>query len=96
MTRAADPTPARPALELASRLALRPAEVAEALGLSKRTVDSLIRRRAIPTVRVGTAVLVPVRRLQRWLEEEAEAQGSRVDALVRDGLRAVGGPLDGR
>jgi excisionase family DNA binding protein len=85
-----------PPLDLTNRLALRPAEVAEVLGLSKRMVDSLIRRQVLPTLRVGTAVLVPLRPLERWLDQEAEAQQSRIDDLVREGLRAVNAPLDSR
>jgi hypothetical protein len=42
---------------LADRLALRPAEVAEALGLSERTIRQILPE--LPHIRAGRAVLLP-------------------------------------
>ena len=79
--------PAR--LALADRLALRPAEAARALGLSERTFRDLLPR--IPHFRteVGGAVLIPVRALETWLEEQAQAEGSRADRVAGEILAAM-------
>jgi hypothetical protein len=74
-------------VSLRDRLALRPAEAAAVLGLSERAFRSALPR--IPHVRVGTAVLVPVDALRRWLNEEARRQPSRVEQIVNEGLKAV-------
>jgi hypothetical protein len=74
-------------LSLADRLALRPREAAATLGLSERAFRSLLPR--LPHVRAGTAVLIPVEALRRWLDEQARRQPSRIDEIVREGLRAV-------
>ncbi len=63
-----------PALDLTNRLALRIPEAAEALGISKRLVEQLIKSGDIPHLRVNTAVLLPVQSLKRWLIDQAECQ----------------------
>jgi len=73
--------------DLRARLALRPAEAARALGLSERAFRTLLPR--LPHVRAGSAVLVPVDSLRRWLDEQARRQPSRVAEIVAEGLRAV-------
>lgn len=75
----------RPTLDLAGRLALRPGEAAESMGISVRTLRGLLPR--IPHVRTGEkngAVIIPVDTLRRWLDEEAKAAGDRVDRIVRE------------
>ena len=54
-------------------LSLRPDDAAKALGVSRRTLDSLIADRSsgLPIVRVGRAVLIPVDGLRRWLDEQS-------------------------
>ena len=76
-------------LALADRLALRPAEAAQALGLSERTFRVLLPR--IPHLRTeeGGAVLIPVRALEKWLEEEARAEGSRAERVADEILSAM-------
>ncbi len=61
-----------------TRLSLRPAEAAIALGLSPRSLWSLSSPRGpIPCVRIGhgkrQTVLYPVASLQAWLSRQAEA-----------------------
>jgi excisionase family DNA binding protein len=73
-------------LSLADRLALRPREAARALGLSERAFRALLPR--LPHVRAGTAILIPVEALRRWLEEEGMASGERVDAAVDEVLKS--------
>ena len=52
------------------RLALTPAEAAQALGVSRDFFDEHVLRE-IRVVRRGRRRLVPVRELERWLEQEA-------------------------
>ena len=56
--------------ESIARLALTPVEAAASLGVSRDYLDEHI----VPTlkvVRVGRRVIVPVRELERWLEENS-------------------------
>jgi excisionase family DNA binding protein len=57
------------------RLALRPVEAAEALGICERKLWEITadRTSGIPHVRFGRAVLYPVAELERWLEGLAAA-----------------------
>jgi excisionase family DNA binding protein len=77
-----------PPLRLADRVALRPKEAAEALGISERTIRQLLPE--LPTVRRGNIVLIPVEPLRKWLREESEAEKSRAEAVVGEILKAVG------
>ncbi|MDY7109449.1 MAG: helix-turn-helix domain-containing protein [Planctomycetota bacterium] len=56
------------------RLALRPAEAARALGISRRKLWSITANRTsgIPVVRFGQTVLYPVSELRTWLAQQAE------------------------
>ncbi len=76
-----------PPLRLVDRLALRPKEAAEALGISERTLRQLLPE--LPTVRRGNIVLVPVAGLREWLREESEAERGRVEKAVTEILEAV-------
>lgn len=75
------------ALPLADRLALRPREAARALGVSERTLRSLLPQ--LPHVRLGGVVLLPVEALRRWLEEQVKVQESRADAVAREILESL-------
>ena len=75
-------------LYLEDRLALRPAEVAHALGISDRTVRTILPQ--LPHLRVGTAILVPTDELRRWLREQTEVERSRVDHEVDDIMKSIG------
>ena len=72
---------------LNGRLALRPKEAAEALGISERTLRAILPR--LSTVRVGNAVLIPIDALREWLRQEARSTTDSVDATVNEALRAV-------
>ena len=74
-------------LPLDSRLALRPKEAAEALGISERTIRQLLPE--LPTVRRGGVVLVPVAGLREWLRDESRAEKGRVEKAVTEILEAV-------
>lgn len=54
------------------RLLLKPMEAAEVLGIGRTRLYELLARRAIPTVRIGHRVRVPVEALRRWIKSEAE------------------------
>jgi excisionase family DNA binding protein len=72
---------------MSRRLALRPKEAAEALGLSERKLREVLPQ--LPHVRVGGAVLLPVEGLQAWLREQTKAEQGRVEAVVDEILRSV-------
>ena len=74
-------------LRLADRLALRPKEAAEALGIGERTLRQMLPE--LPHVRVGGVVLLPVEGLQAWLREQAKAEQGRAQTIVDDVLQAV-------
>ena len=74
-------------LDLAGRLALRPREAAKALGLSERSFRTLLHR--LPHFRAGSAVLIPVDELRRWLSDQARRERSRNEEIVAEALRAV-------
>jgi hypothetical protein len=78
--------PPRPVLDLRGRLALRPREAAEALGISERKLRELLPE--LPCVRRG-AVMIPVSMLHDWLLA-ARVEGERVDAAVAEILDNIG------
>ena len=52
------------------RLMLRPAEFAEAIGVSRSKGYELISRGDVPSVRLGGSVRVPVAALNQWIERK--------------------------
>jgi hypothetical protein len=72
---------------LDSRLALRPKEAAEALGICERKLRQLTPR--LPVVRIGGVVLYPVQALRRWLDEEAERQRAADEQAADEILREM-------
>lgn len=60
-------------LAINGRKALRVSEVAEALGLSTKTVRRMISDRSLRAVRVGRSVLVPADEIDRLLSTTAPA-----------------------
>lgn len=52
------------------RLALTPAEAAQAIGVSRDFFDEHVKPE-LRVVRRGRLVLIPTRELERWLEREA-------------------------
>jgi excisionase family DNA binding protein len=76
-----------PALDLSSRLALRPKEAAEALGISERTLRQLLPE--LPVVRRGGVVLLPVEPLRAWLRDQVTIEGRRADAIVGEIMAAI-------
>ena len=57
------------------RLALRPREAAQALGISKRLLWTLTNQGAVPHLRLGRTVVYPVDALRKWLADQAQKKG---------------------
>jgi excisionase family DNA binding protein len=79
--------PDHSSLHLPDRLALRPREAAEALGISERTFRQLLPE--LPHLRAGGCVLIPVDGLRQWLADQAEIGRNRVDAAVDEVLASI-------
>ncbi|MDY7107854.1 MAG: helix-turn-helix domain-containing protein [Planctomycetota bacterium] len=68
------PKPAAPAEPGPPCLALRPKDAAKAIGISERKLWALTNDRSsgIPHVKLGAAIVYPVRELMDWLRQQAE------------------------
>jgi excisionase family DNA binding protein len=73
-------------LDLPHRLALRPKEAAEALGVSERTLRKWMRDEGLPYFRVDGAVLLPRAELERWMLERTGSQ-QRTDEIAEQILQ---------
>lgn len=58
-----------------NRLALRPREAAQSLGICERTFRDLMRSGAIPHIRLGRAVLIPVADLEAFVADRLHRGG---------------------
>jgi excisionase family DNA binding protein len=56
------------------KLLLKPTEAAEAIGLGRSKTYQLISSGAIPSVRIGKSVRVPVVALRSWIEKQLQEQ----------------------
>ncbi len=74
-------------IDLTSRLALRPREAAEALGISERTLRQLAPE--LPRVSRGGVVLYPVEALREWLQREVRTEGDRVRIAADEALERL-------
>ena len=72
MNNCATPNPPRVGSAVTPKLALSIDEAAEALSLSARTIEAMVKARELPTIRVGRRVLLPVAALVDWLAEQTE------------------------
>ena len=75
------------AADLTRRLALRPREAAEALGVSERTLRAWMRDEGLPYLRVGGAVRIPVAELGKWMAQRVASRRSAAEiasAILRD------------
>lgn len=55
------------------KLLAKPAEAFAAIGVSRSTGYALLRSGAIPSVRLGRSVRVPVAELRSWVQKQAAA-----------------------
>ncbi len=53
------------------RILLRPMEVAEAIGVGRSKVYELLASGALPSIRIGGRVRVPVAELREWIDRQA-------------------------
>ena len=56
------------------RILYRPAEAAEAIGVSRSRIYELINSGTIPSIRVGNTVRVPVADLEKWVSDQVAAR----------------------
>jgi excisionase family DNA binding protein len=75
-------------IKLANRLALRPAEAAEALGIGERTLRNWMRDEGLPFFRLSGVVLIKRNALEKWMEER-ENRTASADALAAKILEDV-------
>ena len=59
------------------RLLLRPAEAAEAIGVSRARAYELIAQGTLPSIRIGSSIRVPVDALRHWITEQLAATAQR-------------------
>jgi hypothetical protein len=74
-------------LDLSSRLALRPREVAQVLGISERLLRQILPE--LPHTRIGSAVVVRKDMLREWLRERARTEDNRVKIVVNEVVTAL-------
>jgi excisionase family DNA binding protein len=72
------------------RLAFRPKEAADALGISVRTLRKWMRDERLPYLKLDGAVLIPRRTLLQWMAERVESSRES-DELVGEILRDLTG-----
>ncbi len=60
------------------RMLLRPAEAAEAIGVSRSRMYELLASGELPSIRVGRTVRVPVAALQTWIAERLKQNDAQV------------------
>ncbi len=58
------------------KLLLRPAEAAEVLGLGRSKTYELLASGALPSVRIGRSLRVPVEALRAWIKEQEAEQNA--------------------
>jgi excisionase family DNA binding protein len=61
---------------MAERMLYRPAEVGEAIGVSRARAYELIAAGVIPSIRIGSSIRVPVDSLREWIREQLVEQGT--------------------
>ena len=54
----------------ADRILYRPAEVGEAIGVSRARAYELIAAGTIPSIRIGSSIRVPVDTLREWVQRQ--------------------------
>jgi excisionase family DNA binding protein len=72
------------------RPTLSVAETAELLGVSRWLVQQAVRDGSLPSRRIGRRILIPVARLEAWLQGESAPAGSADAAGTREPGAATG------
>lgn len=71
-----------PVLDLSSRFSVTVAELAEALGVSRRFIRD--HQADIPHVWIGKRILFPVDQVREWLRERAETERSAAEGVAEE------------
>ena len=74
-------------IHLADRLALRPKEAAQALGVAPKTLRKWMRELELPYARLDGVVLIPRAGLEKWIDEHLTTEGETdrmVDEIMAD------------
>ena len=58
----------------ADRMLYRPAEAADAIGVSRARAYELIAAGVIPSIRIGSSIRVPVESLREWINSQLQTQ----------------------
>ena len=59
------------------RILLRPDEAAAAIGVSRAKLYALLAARAIPSVKIGGSIRIPIEQLKLWIAERTAEQSRR-------------------
>lgn len=54
------------------KLTLSVTEAAEVMGVSRTTMYQLVKIKGFPTVQIGNRVLVSIKGLEKWVDEQAQ------------------------
>lgn len=65
---------------MTDRILYKPAEVGEAIGVSRARAYELIAAGVIPSIRIGVSVRVPVEALRAWVAEQMAARAADKEA----------------
>ena len=68
-------------IRLSDRLALRPKEAAESLGIGERKLRDWMRNEGLPFVRLNAVVMIPRKGLEEWIAERT-TEKHQIDAAV--------------
>ena len=71
---------------MAERLAVDLAEAGEMLGVGRSTVHKMVRAGKLPHVRIGRRIIIPVKALKDWLEQQASESWASFDANIEPGM----------
>jgi len=74
--RGAQPLPiTAPNVPTTERLTLRKGEAAQALGVSERTIHTLVQSGELPSLKMGRVVLIPVAGIQTFIASQVQTGG---------------------
>ena len=66
-------------IDLNTRIALRPKEAAEALGVSGRTLRTWMRDEELPYIQIDRGILIPIADLKEWINERRIRKSTAAD-----------------